>query len=75
MPPPDIVVAIILSVGLALVFAVWIRYDRLDRLFDDHRRLRTVFHCVKCGTLYTRPRRRETGVCPKCGHANIRLRF
>jgi DNA-directed RNA polymerase subunit RPC12/RpoP len=75
MPTPDIVVAIIISVGLALVFGVWMQYDRADRLFRDHRRLRTVFHCVKCGTLYTRPRRRETGVCPKCGHNNIRLKF
>lgn len=75
MPPPDIVVAIILSFGLALVFAVWIRYDRVDARLSDHRRMRTVFHCVKCGTLYTRPRRREAGLCPKCGHNNIRLKF
>ena len=75
MPPPDIVIAIVLTVGLLLVFGVSLRYDRLDRLYNDSRRIRTVFHCVKCGTLYTRPRHRDTGVCPKCGHANIRLKF
>ncbi len=75
MPTPDVVAAVILTVGLGLVFAVWILYDRVDALLHDSRRHRTVFHCVKCGTLYTRPRRRETGVCPKCGHSNLRLRF
>ena len=73
--PPDAALALIVSAGLALVFGVWFRYEQHERLLDDSRRIRTVFHCAKCGLLYTRPRRRAAGLCPHCGHNNIRLRF
>lgn len=72
---PDTALAIILSLGLTLLFGGWFLCEWYERGSEDHRRIRTVFHCVKCGLLYTRPRRRAVGVCPKCGHANNRLKF
>lgn len=77
MFPVDLIsfAAILLFCVLFLGLAVWWYYDRRERLLNDHRRHRTVFHCIRCGKIYERARRRETSVCPHCGFKNTRLKF
>jgi hypothetical protein len=57
-------------------FAVlWVYYDRRDRAFYDAERRRITFHCIRCDHLYREKRGTEVAPCPKCGHANTRLKF
>lgn len=67
--------AILLSCAIALGLIVRGYYDRRERLLNDHRRHLTVFHCIRCGKVYSRSRRREISVCPHCGFKNTRLKF
>ena len=64
-----------LVIGLLFFVAVWIFYDRRDRLFYDRQRMRHVHHCVKCGTLYASRNSEDGEECPKCGFKNASLRF
>lgn len=61
--------------GLALVFGLWVYYDRRDRSLFDAQRFRHTFHCVKCGTLYESRGHQSLADCPHCGFKNERLRF
>ena len=67
---------VIFCVLVAAVFlALWLYYDgREHRRFELERR-KTVFHCIRCDTLYTAPGGTEMWKCPKCAHDNARLRF
>lgn len=40
-----------------------------DRLREN------VFHCLKCGSVYTSRDKGESAVCPVCGYRNGRLKF
>lgn len=60
-------------IGLFLV--LWFYYDRRDRALYDAGRRKITFHCIRCDHLYTQPAGTETAPCPKCGHANVRLKF
>ena len=71
----DLFVIAFLVVGLLFFVAVWLYYDRRDRLFYDAQRLRRIHHCVKCGALYASRDNRETVECPQCGFRNTSLRF
>ncbi|MBN1403801.1 MAG: hydrogenase nickel incorporation protein HypA [Opitutales bacterium] len=61
--------------GMSVVFALWLYYDRRDRILCDRQRFRHAYRCIKCGELYDRRGQREVAPCPKCGFANDRLRF
>lgn len=65
----------LLSGAVFLGLLLWWFYDRRERLLNDHRRHSTIFHCIRCGKIYARPRRRELSVCPHCGFKNTRLKF
>ncbi|MDR2844727.1 MAG: hypothetical protein LBV28_01395 [Puniceicoccales bacterium] len=71
----DIFAAIFLLAGLVVVCGLWFFYERREAVLSDHRRINTVFHCVKCQLIYARPRRRENTPCPRCGFNNVRLKF
>lgn len=71
----DTFAAAFLSVGMAFLFGLWFFYERRDAVLRDHQRLTTVFHCIKCGLVYTRPRLRSSGTCPRCNFINNRLKF
>lgn len=77
MLPPDIAIPLLLAVagGIALLFALWLYYDRRDRRFYDATRRRTTFTCVKCGHVYTSTAAPEVCACPRCGHPNPPLHF
>ncbi|MBP3302951.1 MAG: hypothetical protein J6L64_07470 [Opitutales bacterium] len=68
--------AAVLLFGIAL-FAGIVRwyYDRRERVLHDHRRYQTVFYCIRCGKIYSRPRQREVSACPHCGFENTRMKF
>lgn len=74
---PDVTLHVVLYGLLVLgVFGfLWVYYDRRDRLFYDRKRRRITFHCIRCDHLYTEQAGTETAACPKCGHANSRLKF
>lgn len=77
MFPVDLVTfsAVLLLGAVLFGLLVWGYYNRRERMLTDHRRYRTVFHCIRCGKIYSRPRQRETSVCPHCGLTNSRLKF
>lgn len=70
---------LILYTGSALlaVSILWFVYEKMDRSSFDARRKRRVFHCVRCGHLFTvRKKDVAEGVaCPKCGYKNYELSF
>ncbi len=77
MFPTDIATALLLAVagGIALLFALWVYYDRRDRRLYDGTRRKTTFHCLKCGHVYTGVEPPELCPCPRCGQPNSRLHF
>lgn len=54
---------------------LWMFYDRRDHARFEGERRQMAFHCMKCGHLYAEQGGPEEAACPKCGHANGRLRF
>ncbi|MCD8284077.1 MAG: hydrogenase nickel incorporation protein HypA [Opitutae bacterium] len=71
----DVFFAAIIGIALVLFLLVGFFYNRRDRLTQDHLRITTVFYCIRCGEIYSRPRSREVAACPKCGLKNTRLKF
>lgn len=61
-------------IGIALL---WLYYERRDKAQFDARRRRKVFHCVKCGGLYSiRKKDVSDGVeCPECKYKNYELSY
>lgn len=62
-----------LVAGVFLGF--WIYYDRRDHARFEAERRHVSFQCVKCGHLYAVQGVQTTSHCPRCGHANDRLRY
>jgi uncharacterized paraquat-inducible protein A len=68
--------ALIFSLAVAAVFlGLWIYYDRRDHARFEVERRHTSFHCIRCDHVYAHPGHTDTGICPRCGHENGRLRF
>ena len=63
------------SDGLAFILGLWLYYDRRDINFYEAKRTMVVFHCVKCGQLYTALKGNEVAGCPACDFKNSRLKF
>lgn len=70
---------LVLYTGSALVAVavLWLLYERQDRKSFDARRKRRVFHCIRCGHLFTVRKQSVTqGVdCPECSYKNYELSF
>jgi hypothetical protein len=77
LAPPDFTFAVILYgvLVLGLFVALWMYYDRRDRLLYDVSRRKITFHCIRCDHLYTEPAGTAMAPCPQCGHRNVRLKF
>jgi hypothetical protein len=75
--PPDFTFDVLLYGLLVLgVFGfLWAYYDRRDRALYDAERRKITFHCIRCDHLFTEKDGTDTANCPKCGHANTRLKF
>jgi hypothetical protein len=68
-------ILIVVTSGLALVFGLWVYYDRRDQLAYEHERAQSLFHCLKCGRLYSAPRASSVARCPNCDFENSKLKF
>jgi hypothetical protein len=64
-----------LASGFLLIFSLWFYYERRDGRLQASRRSRVIFHCIKCGQIYTGGGKSEEADCPGCGFTNGRLRF
>ena len=64
-----------LYAGLAAIAVLWVYYDTYGKTIHAEKRNRDIFHCVKCGHVYTAPKGVEEANCPRCGMDNIKLRF
>ena len=68
--------ALIYCLLLAVFFLVlWIYYDRRDHARFEAERRKTIFHCVRCDTIYAERGQHDAARCPRCRHENGRLRF
>ncbi|QYY35839.1 hypothetical protein [Ruficoccus sp. ZRK36] len=63
------------SSGMAVIFGLWLYYDRRDVRLYERIRVRHTFHCIQCGSLYSDRGRREVSRCPQCGFQNAKLKF
>ena len=61
--------------GVAFITVLWVYYDTYGKTIHEDRRNRAVFHCVRCGHVYTAPKEHEEALCTRCGMDNIKLRF
>ena len=70
---------LILYSGSALVGVtlLWFFYDRRDSRRFEARRRQKVFHCVRCGNLYsvTKADVSEGEACPECDYKNYELSY
>ena len=75
--PPDFTIDVLLYglPVLGLFGFLWAYYDRRDRALYDAERRKITFHCIRCDQLYTEKTGTDMAPCPKCGHANTRLKF
>ncbi|MEM9226942.1 MAG: hydrogenase nickel incorporation protein HypA [Verrucomicrobiota bacterium] len=64
-----------IGAGIAVILGLWIYYDKRDRVLYERIRLRSTFHCIKCGALYTKQGAPEVSACPECGFENAKLKF
>lgn len=71
----DIFFLLYIGAGFLLVFSLWFYYDWRDGRFYEHKRSRVIYHCIKCGQIYTGPFQSEERQCSQCGFTNGRLRF
>jgi predicted RNA-binding Zn-ribbon protein involved in translation (DUF1610 family) len=61
--------------GLGMIAILWVFYDAYGKTIHEGKRNRAIFHCVRCGHVYTAAKSMEEANCPRCGMDNIKLRF
>ena len=63
--------------ALGIIAILWFYYEKRDKRLFDIRRKRKVFHCVRCGNLYSVRKKdvSEGQNCPECGYKNYELSF
>ncbi len=71
----ELFILLYLCTGIATIFGLWFYYDRRDKRLYEAERIRVVFHCLKCGQLFTEKKQAEVAECPRCGYENSRIRF
>lgn len=69
----EVFFVIFLSLGLMVFLALSIYYDRRDTCMRTQIDSRTVYHCIRCGRIYSA--HKDDGACPECGFENKRLQF
>lgn len=71
----DNLLLLYLLFGGGVVFGLWFYSDWRDALRTRNRNHFTIFHCIKCGHIYTRDPAQSIAECPQCKFKNSRLRF
>jgi len=74
-PGLDIIFLFLLTAGIVFLIGLWIYYDRRDSQRETEGRHDVIYHCIKCGHIYTGVHGSEECDCPKCGFCNGRLQF
>ena len=71
----EVFILIYVAIGLVFILTLWLYYDRRDIKLYEMKRNSVVFHCIKCGQLYTTLKGNEIAGCPACSFKNPRLKF
>lgn len=71
----DIFFLLYLGAGFLLIFSLWYYYDQRDEIRYKAKRMKVVYHCIKCSEIYTGPHLTFECECPQCGFKNGRLGF
>jgi hypothetical protein len=61
--------------GLVIILALWVYYDHRDQQVYERERSTSLFHCLKCGRLYSAPHHERSVACPVCAFENSKLKF
>jgi len=69
----EVFFVLFLSLGLLVFLGLSVYYDRYDGKMRSLIDSKTVYHCIKCGRIYSA--RKDEGDCPECGFENKRLQF
>ena len=64
-----------LGCGFSLILGLWAYYDWKQAHRYEAQRSKVIYHCIKCGRIYTGAHLSEETDCPECGFTNGRLRF
>jgi predicted RNA-binding Zn-ribbon protein involved in translation (DUF1610 family) len=64
-----------IAIGVVLMLGMWLYYDRRDQQVYETERSQSLFHCLKCGRVYSAPRCHQAANCPDCGFENSKLKF
>ncbi|MFO8026897.1 MAG: hydrogenase nickel incorporation protein HypA [Opitutales bacterium] len=71
----DVFFLLYLGAGFLLIFGLWFYYDRRDKNLHEAKRMKAVYHCIKCSEIYTGSHLSFECECPRCGFTNGRLGF
>jgi hypothetical protein len=71
----SLLVFLYVSAGIALIFGLWLYYDARDARVYERERAHSLYHCLKCGRLYSAPRFNREADCPGCAFRNSKLKF
>ena len=71
----DWLVFLFLSFFFIVTFFLWHRYEQRDEKRYRELAVSPLFHCIRCGELFTGRGEVEEADCPACGKKNLRLRF
>lgn len=66
---------VFLYVAVLTVFGLHLYYDWRARRFPGRPSRRSAAHCARCDALYAVEAGDGLHACPRCGHANAKLRF
>ncbi len=63
------------TLGLLIIMGLHFYYDRRQAELCDRERSQAIFHCIRCGHIYTDRQEKEVSSCTQCSFENSRLKF
>lgn len=71
---PELFAASLLTFVFVCGFALWFFYERREAIRSEQEQI-SIFHCLKCGILYSLECRPDVASCPRCKFTNSHLKF
>ena len=71
----EVFLVLYVSLGSLTLLGLWFFYDVRDARLYQREGALMIFHCIRCGHLYSKKQDRQTSNCPGCGFENAHLRF
>lgn len=68
-------VFVVVSVTLSFIIGLWLYFDHCEKDRFEKRRLWGIFHCIKCGRIYTYKDKQAHVPCPDCSFKNNNLKY